>query len=151
MQIGASWETGRSTLDPDRVATDFTGFGTDVGLGLQETFGNILSRENLSMTLTALEQSGESQTLSAPRLTVVNNLPATISDGKVQYYYEEYTVKQQLVPQTGTLSTLVPTGKPTKLTSGVTLDVVASIGGDGQTIMLALKASRGPQNRHRSS
>jgi type IV pilus assembly protein PilQ len=109
-----------------------------VGLGLQEVFTNILGRPNLSATLTALEQSGESHTLSAPRLTLVNNLPATISDGKVQYYYEEYTVKQQITER-ATASSLVPSGKPTKLTSGVSLEVLASIGGDGESILLALK------------
>ena len=37
-----------------------------------------------------------------------------------------------------TASSLVPNGKPVKLTSGASLDVVASIGGDGKSIMLAL-------------
>lgn len=138
LQLGATWETGRGVLTSGRESRDFTGLGTDVGLGLQETFTNILNRPNLSATLTALEQSGESQTLSAPRLTLINNLPATISDGKVQYYYEEYTVKQQVLERAAT-SSLVPQGKPTKLTSGVSLDVLASIGGDGKSILLALR------------
>ena len=38
-----------------------------------------------------------------------------------------------------TASSLVPTGKPVSLTSGASLDVVASIGGDGKSILLALK------------
>ena len=138
-QLGAIWETGRG---PGRSEVrDFTELlepDVTTGLGLEETFTNVLDRSNLSVTLTALEQSGESQTLSAPRLTVVNNLPARISDGKVQYYYEEYTVSQQITERT-TASQLVPTGKPTTVTSGVSLDVMASIGGDGQNIMLALK------------
>lgn len=140
MQLGASWETGRGTLQGTRNSTDFTSLARDfgVGLGLQETFGNILNRDNLSITLTALEQSGESQTLSAPRLTLVNNLPATINDGKVQYYYEEYTVSQQVTDR-ATASSLVPSGKPTEINSGVSLDVLASIGGDGKTILLALR------------
>lgn len=138
LQLGATWETGRGVLTSGRTPRDFTLLGTDVGLGLQETFTNILGRPNLSATITALEQSGESQTLSAPRLTLINNLPATISDGKVQYYYEEYTVKQQVLERAAS-SSLVPQGKPTKLTSGVSLDVVASIGGDGQSILLALR------------
>jgi type II secretory pathway component GspD/PulD (secretin) len=138
LQLGTTWETGRDILTSGRTPTDFTGLGTGVGLGLQEVFTNILGRPNLSATLTALEQSGESHTLSAPRLTLVNNLPATISDGKVQYYYEEYTVKQQITER-ATASSLVPSGKPTKLTSGVSLEVLASIGGDGESILLALK------------
>ena len=64
-------------------------------------------RDDLSATISALEQTGESQTLSAPRLTVLNNRPATISDGKVQYYYEEYTVKST-VQQYYTASSICP-------------------------------------------
>ena len=136
LQLGATWETGRTTLDA-RTPTDFTGFGTEVGLGLQETFTNVFSRENLSVTLNALEQSGESETLSAPRLTVLNNRPARITDGKTQYYYEEYSVSQTILERASS-STLVPKGKPTKIVSGVSLEVLASIGGDGRSIMLAL-------------
>jgi len=109
----------------------------EIGLGIQETRGNILSRKNLSATLSAIAQSGESQVLSAPRLTVFNNLPATISDGKVQYYYEQYGVQQTILQYSST-SSLIPEGKPTKVTAGVNLSVLASIGGDGKTIFLAL-------------
>ncbi len=138
LELGASWETGRGQLQAQRSPIDFTGLATpNVGLGLQESFFNVLSREDLSVTLTALEQSGESQTISAPRLTLVNNRPGTISDGKVQYYYEEYTVMQEAFER-GTTAELVPQGKPTKINSGVELNVLASIGGDGRSIMLAL-------------
>ncbi len=137
LQLGVLWETGRTPLTSSRTATDYTGLGTDVGLGLQETFTNILGRDNLSATLTALEQGGESQTLSAPRLTVLNNRPATISDGKVQYYYEEYQVKQTILEQRSS-SALVPSGKPVKINSGVSLRVLASVGADGRSILLAL-------------
>ncbi len=93
MQLGASWETGRTPLTASPIPTDFTGLATtQAGLGLQTTFTNVLNRYDLSVTLKALEQGGESQTLSAPRLTLVNNLPAHIEDGQVQYYYEQYTV-----------------------------------------------------------
>ncbi|MGB9604227.1 MAG: type II secretion system protein GspD, partial [Limisphaerales bacterium] len=56
---------------------------------------------------------------------------------KIQYYYEQYTVKQT-IGQYITASSLVPEGKPTKITSGVSLYVVASVGGDGKTILLAI-------------
>ncbi len=143
LQLGATWETGRGPLSSaGRTPTDFTGLGTDVGLGFQKSFTNVFTNVfapgELTATLTALEQSGESQTLSAPRLTVVNNLPARINDGKIQYYYEEYSVKQTILERRSS-STLVPSGKPTKITSGVSLDVVASIGGDGQSILLGLR------------
>src|SRR5690606_35591731 len=105
-----------------RDPVDYTGLigpqdQLSVGVGLQESFTNILSREALSATISALEQSGESQTLSAPRLTVLNNRPARISDGKVQYFYEEYTVSQTITERT-LASSFVPQGKPTKITSG---------------------------------
>ena len=141
MQLGVLWETGRSNQTA-RTPQDFTGLvGTagipNLGVGIQETFTNVLGSSTLSATITALEQSGESQTLSAPRLTVLNNRPATISDGKVQYYYEQYEVKST-VQTYYTASSFVPSGKPTRITSGVELNVMASISGDGKHIVLAL-------------
>jgi type II secretory pathway component GspD/PulD (secretin) len=137
LQLGANWETGRPPFT-QQSSTDFTGFGPDnVGLGLEETFRNILNRDNLSVTLTALEQSGESHTLSSPRITLLNNRPGIISDGKIQNYYEEYEVKQTITDRAVT-SSLTPKGKPTTVTSGVTMKVLASIGADGNTIYLAL-------------
>ena len=148
MQLGVSWEAGGTGIP--RSAADFTGLGTiganNIGTGAGITaivtngffkYPNSLSRPDLSATLSALQQSGESQTLSAPRLTVVNNRPAMINDGQVQYYYDEYTV-QQSVGQYFTSSSLVPSGKPTKITAGISLYVLASIGGDGRSVLLAL-------------
>jgi type IV pilus assembly protein PilQ len=135
------WETGRLPNQP-RIPQDFTGMVNSqnqglVGVGIQETFTNVFGAAELSATISALEQTGESQTLSSPRLTVINNRPATISDGKVQYYYEEYEVKST-VQQYYTASSFVPRGKPTKITSGAELNVLASISGDGTSILLAL-------------
>jgi type IV pilus assembly protein PilQ len=139
LKLGINWETGRDPLSIGQTTTDQTGLSlSGVGYGLQYTWTGIMGVNNLSATLTAIDQTGESETLSAPRITLVNNLPATISDGKVQYYYEEYTVSQTILERTSS-STLVPSGKPTKLQSGVKLDVLASIGGDGKSILLALR------------
>ena len=145
LQLGALWETGRQG-QATRVPTDYTGLVSSqnagsLGIGIGAMFTNIfpklLGTNDLTMTITALEQTGESQTLSAPRLTVLNNRPATISDGKVQYYYEEYAVKST-VQQYYTASSFVPSGKPTKITAGAELNVLASISGDGKSILLAL-------------
>lgn len=141
LQLGVLWETGRS-MGTVRTPQDYTGMvGSQsipqVGMGIQETFTNVLGSSTLTATISALEQSGESQTLSSPRLTVLNNRPATISDGKVQYYYEEYQVKST-VQERYTTSSFVPSGKPTKITSGAELNVMASISGDGRNILLAL-------------
>ncbi|HWX22345.1 MAG TPA: type II secretion system protein GspD [Candidatus Binatia bacterium] len=151
LQLGVLWETARQNATA--VPQDFTGilnsqnfptainaFGSvnpAVGLGIQHTFANVFGANDLSATISAMEQSGESQTLSAPRLTVLNNRPASISDGKVQYYYEEYAVKST-VQQYYTSSSFVPSGKPTKITAGAELNVMASISGDGKSILLAL-------------
>jgi type IV pilus assembly protein PilQ len=142
LQLGVLWETGRS-FSATRLPNDFTGLVNPasvpgLGLGIQQTFTNVLNSATLTATISALEQSGESQTLSAPRLTVINNRPASISDGKVQYYYEEYTVAST-VQQYYSAASFVPAGKPTKVTSGAELDVMASISGDGKSILLALR------------
>jgi type IV pilus assembly protein PilQ len=148
LQLGVLWETGRDQT-AKVLPTDFTGLvgnlnfphttaGTPaMGVGISQSFTNVIGAAELSATITALQQSGEAQTLSEPRLTVLNNRPATISDGKVQYYYEEYQVKQT-VQQYYTASSFVPSGKPTKITAGAELNVLASISGDGKSIVLAL-------------
>jgi type IV pilus assembly protein PilQ len=153
MQLGVLWETGRifpsGTNATQRPAQDLTGIvnyqnflsadqiNPAVGIGIQNVFTNVLGASQLSATVSALEQTGESHTLSAPRLTVLNNRPATISDGQVQYYYEEYAVAST-VQQYYTAASIYPTGKPAKITAGAELNVLASISGDGKSIVLAL-------------
>jgi len=155
LQLGVLWQSTQGTNGflPGTVPQDFTGlannqnfpnaklasgtFSPAVGVGIQQVFTNVLGAKDLSATISALEQSGESQTLSAPRLTVINNRPAMISEGQVQYYYEEYTAAAT-VGQYYTSSSILPSGKPTKITAGATLNVLASISGDGKSILLAL-------------
>ena len=162
LQLGVLWEADRVSqaagVNNTSVPQDFTGLINNgnfpnsinvsptaiisganpaVGIGIQQAFTSVFGAKNLSATISALEQSGESQTLSAPRLTVLNNRPATISDGNVQYYYEEYSVAST-VGQYYTVSSWVPSGKPTKITAGAVLNVLASISGDGKSILLAL-------------
>jgi type IV pilus assembly protein PilQ len=152
MQLGVLWETGRQSQGTNAVQTlpqDLTGLVNyqnfpspdgitpAVGIGVQYMFTNVLGAATLSATISALEQSGESHTLSAPRLTVLNNRPATISDGQVQYYYEEFAVANT-VQQYYTASAIYPSGKPTRITAGAELNVLASVSGDGKSIVLAL-------------
>jgi type IV pilus assembly protein PilQ len=139
LQLGALWQTDANPLTATALPADNTGLGPpNTGLGLQETWTPAIGRRNLSATLTALDQSGESETLSAPKITLLNNLPATITDATVQFYYEEYSISQQTTLYAAGAS-VAPSGKPTQLEAGVTLDVLASIGGDGKSIMLALR------------
>ena len=137
LRLGVIWGAGSLTAASE-PSTDQTGLALlGVAPGFQWNWTNVFGVSDLTATLTALEQSGESQVLSAPRLVVLNNRPATINDGKVQYYYEEYQVKTTILEQRSS-SQLVPANKPTKITSGASLEVLASIGGDGNTILLAL-------------
>ncbi len=156
MQLGVLWQAGTQSATnilSSNIPQDFTGLVNNqnfpngitsvgsvvpsVGTGIQEPFTRVLGINDLNATISALEQSGESQTLSEPRLTVLNNRPAHISDGEVQYYYEQYTVAST-VGQYYTASSIVPSGKPTKITAGAELNVLASVSGDGKSILLAL-------------
>ena len=156
MQMGVLWQSrGLSGTNQftGTLSQDFTGLVNNqnfpnavtpsgsvnpaVGIGIQQLFTNVFGANDLTATISALEQTGESQTLSAPRLTVLNNRPATISDGQVQYYYEEYTVATTS-QQYYTASSIVPSGKPTKITAGAEFKVLASVSGDGNSILLAL-------------
>jgi type IV pilus assembly protein PilQ len=152
MQLGVLWQSGHPALT-NNTPLDFTGLVNNqnfpsavgasgsvnpaVGGGISQVFTNVLGAADLNATISALEQSGESQTLSAPRLTVINNRPATISDGQVHYYYEEYSVSST-VQQYYTASSIYPSGKPAKITAGAELNVLASVSGDGKGILLAL-------------
>jgi type IV pilus assembly protein PilQ len=99
LQLGMNWGSGAAASGV-QTPTDQTGLApTTVATGFAWNWTNVFGVPNLNATLTALNQSGESQTLSAPSLVVVNNLPATINDGQVQYYYEQYTVKSQQAHQ----------------------------------------------------
>ncbi len=152
MQLGVLWQSGGALSTP-ASPVDFTGLVNNqnfpnavsaggtvnpaVGGGIQQVFTNVLSASGLSATISALEQSGESQTLSAPRLTVLNNRPAKIAEGQVQYYYEEYAAAPS-VGQYYAVSSILPSGKPTQVVAGAQLSVMASISGDGKSILLAL-------------
>jgi type IV pilus assembly protein PilQ len=156
MQLGVLWQSRGISGTNQFTGTlpqDFTGLVNNqnfpnaltpsgsvspaVGIGIQQVFTNVLGVNDLNATISALEQTGESQTLSAPRLTVLNNRPASISDGQVQYYYEEYTVATTS-QQYYSAASIYPSGKPTKITAGAELRVLASVSGDGKGILLAL-------------
>ena len=144
IDLGFRWASSAADNSPaDQTGIGNGALGSEEGLLTRVTFKNvfkensILSNADLTAALTALEQSGESQLLSAPRLTLLNNRPGSINDGQVNYYYEEFTIEETLTERQYS-QRLVPKGAPSQITSGVSLDVVASIGGDGQSILLAL-------------
>ena len=144
LDLGFRWASSVAGNPPqDQTGIGNGALGSEEGLLTRVTFNNvfkensILSNADLSAALTALEQSGESQLLSAPRLTLLNNRPGSINDGEVNYYYEQFTIEETLTERSIS-QRLVPMGQPSKITAGVSLEVVASIGGDGQSILIAL-------------
>ena len=140
LDLGFRW----SSMTKSRTAPE-SEEGLLARIKLQNVFEDTdtLDLAELSAALTALEQSGESQLLSAPRLTLLNNRPGSINDGEVNYYFEQFAIEETITNIDANnhykiSGRMVPTGKPSKITAGVSLEVVASIGGDGQNILLAL-------------
>ena len=86
-----------------------------------------------------IETKSSAVSLSVPRVTVMNNRTARIRKGDKLYYFEEYDTASIDMGDQGTRTTLVPTGSPTELPIGLTLDVRVNIGNDMKTIMLGLK------------
>ena len=99
----------------------------------------ILGNHAYESVLHVLQESGRSKTLSAPRITVLNNQVARIRKGDKLYYFEEYDLESADAGDQGTVTTLVPSGSPTELELGITLEVKVSVGNDGKTIMLSLQ------------
>ncbi len=111
--------------------------------GANITLSGILGNHTYRAVLHALKEKSSTRTLSAPRITVVNNRTARIRKGDTMYYFEEYDLQSiQTTVQNGTAGTvtqLVPSGSPTELELGITFTVKPSVGNDGKTIQLALE------------
>lgn len=103
----------------------------------------ILGEYSYNLAISFLEETGKSQTLSSPRLTVLNNHTASIHKGNDLYYWQEWDADSGTVT-TGSNGTSYqtsnprPSGAPTKEKLGVSLDVKVNIGNDDKTIMLSL-------------
>jgi type II secretory pathway component GspD/PulD (secretin) len=121
------------TMDSSSVPAAFAKAAT----GGNVTVTGILGNRTYKAVMHALKEEGKSKTLSAPRVTVVNNGRARLRRGQLMYYFEEYDVAG-VATADNTETTIVPTGSPTELELGVTLDVQVNVGNDGRTVMLAL-------------
>lgn len=105
--------------------------------GLNMTVSGILGNHEYRAILHLLEREGRARTLSAPRVSVLNNETARIRKGDVRYYFEEYDLESSGGDNPATR--LVPSGSPQELELGITLAVKVNVGNDGEKIMLALK------------
>jgi len=116
------------------------------------TVSGILAGRTFDVTMAALATMASTHTISAPRVTVLNNHSARIRRGDKVLYYDELetvtgsggTVNVDGSSIPGTSGTTVNnaqtafTGTPKELELGVTLEVKVNIGNDGQTVMLDL-------------
>ena len=103
------------------------------------TVSGILGNRSFDVLIRALESKSSTVTLSAPRITTLNNRTARIRKGDKLYYFEEYNLQTVDNGDLGKSTILVPTGKPANLGLGITFDVKASVGTDQKTILLGLK------------
>ncbi len=119
----------------------FAGF-PNAAQGLSLTYQGVLTDPMFQAVLHALETSGRARTLSVPKVTAVNNRPATLRVGEDFRYFEEYDI--QSTPsttedgQTIYRTTLVPVGRPQIEELGIELSVKPSVGADLGAISLVL-------------
>jgi type II secretory pathway component GspD/PulD (secretin) len=104
------------------------------------TLAGILGGNEYEVVMQIIEKTGKANTLSAPRVTVLNNQTASIRRGRTIRYYEEYDVAT--VQNEAGLDQLqpVPTGDVQELEIGISLEVRPNIGNDLRRILLALNA-----------
>jgi len=113
--------------------------GNPDGIG-SLTISGILGNRSFDVVLSAIENKTSTVTISAPRITTLNNRTARIRKGDKRYYFEQYNLQTvDLGDNKGKDQMLVPVGKPTAMPLGITFDVKPSVGNDGQTILLGLK------------
>lgn len=101
---------------------------------------SILTNPEVTLVLQALSQSGNTDVLSAPRITTKNGVNAQIQIVKEIIYPTEFEVTQPTVQSQGDLvtpPTVTPGSFETRET-GVILNVTPAVGPDGYTIDLTL-------------
>lgn len=139
---------GGEELVPDhRTNANISDFFTNLGIIAADnaagaggiTISGIIGNRSYDMLISAIQSKNSTVTLSAPRVTVLNNRTARIRKGDKYFYFKEYTLQTVDNGDRGTDRVLVPKGTPTELPLGITFDVKVSIGNDAQTILLGLK------------
>jgi MSHA biogenesis protein MshL len=109
----------------------------------------LLDEVTYSAVLEAIERARSARTLSAPRITVINNQSATIRKGTTQFYFDEFegvagnTTNNNLLGGGGGGGggvSAIPSGQATQLDTGIRLDVTPSVGNDLRAVILAVDA-----------
>jgi len=133
---------GTRTQVDSGASIGFTPFG-GTAQGLNLTYRGLLTDPMFEATLHALETSEQARTLSVPKVTTVNNRPASIRVGEDFRFFEEYDVVSvpSAVSDGGSQlysSVLVPVGTPQMEELGIELSVTPSVGSDMHSITLKL-------------
>lgn len=133
--------TSRFAAEGIRALSSGATFGdveTESGMG-QVTLNGVLGNRIFDVVIRMIETKRSAVNLSVPRVTVMNNRTARIRKGDKLYYFEEYDTATIDRGDQGEQQTLVPTGSPTELPVGITLDVRVNIGNNGKSILMGLK------------
>ena len=130
------FDKSSGTINPVSTITG----GNSSPLGGILSAASVLTNPELKVILEALSQSGNSDVLSAPRITTKNGVNAQIQIVKEYIYPTEFEVTQPTVQSQGDLvtpPTVTPGSFETRET-GVILNVTPAVGPDGYTIDLTL-------------
>ncbi|NLZ64219.1 MAG: hypothetical protein GX902_10470 [Lentisphaerae bacterium] len=134
---------GKGALQVSNFLSELAASATaaEIGKGSM-TLSGVIGDRTFDVLISAIEKKNSSVTLSAPRVTVMNNRTARIRKGNTYYYFEEYdTATVNKGDARGDVEVLVPSGTPIELPVGITFDVKVNIGNDGKTVLLGLKPS----------
>jgi type IV pilus assembly protein PilQ len=101
----------------------------------------IIGSLEYDLVIHALNEMDSTQTISAPRVTVLNNHTAMIRRGETLRYYEEYELETVVNEAGVAASQPVPVGSVQEIQMGINFEVKPTIGHDGKKIMLNLKPS----------
>ena len=144
----ASDDSVTSVIDSLTGASSFPPLSESASPTLDLAISGIISDHQYDLVLTALHKLTDAETLSAPRLTVMNNQTARIRRGTNFYYWEEWEmVSDTILTSDGasaedtTRSSVQPVGAPQEIEEGITLDVNVNVGNDSDTVLLALAPS----------
>lgn len=140
LSVSRAGPSSLQSLVADSIFPEFTEGAASPSLAVSGILGN----HEYEAILRALDKLTDAETLSAPRLTLLNNQTARIRRGSNFYYWEEWEVVSDTILSNGTPTettdrrSIQPVGRPSEIEQGITLDVTVSIGNDGQTVMLSL-------------
>ncbi|MFW5802927.1 MAG: type II secretion system protein GspD [Verrucomicrobiota bacterium] len=120
-------------------STEFSGDGSALSLS------GVLGEVDFDVVIEAMRQTSSFRTLSAPRITVINNHEAEIKKGYTLRYWEEWQVQEANI-DTGEDSEVnaedlfffEPVGSPQSENIGLSLKVRVNIGHDIETVLLSL-------------